>query len=206
MSLPGERQLREFVLKEGPSELTRYWRSQRHEKRAGWLSWIRRDGTTRVARITHKLYVSPVPTAVREALRVVVPELTQSECFHFKVGATPAELARPDKLVAYFHDREETLRVAARIAVRLHALPAHGVPFSCAIDGRTLLSWGVDPPHRPEARVSWRKWLCAELAHAITQDASGNGVAAARSRLEALGVDPESWEPVPGLWERHGPE
>ncbi len=206
MSLPSDRQLREFVLKEGPAELTRYWRSQRHAKRSGWLTWIRRDGSSRVAAIPYKLFVSPAPTAVRDALRVVVPELTQSRCFHFKVGAAPAELARPDKLVAYFPDREETLRVATRVADRLRALPSHGVPFSCAVDSGTLVSWGVDPPHEPDEQTSWRKWLCAELAHAITERASGDCVAAGRARLQAVRIDPESWEPEPGMWERRGPE
>jgi hypothetical protein len=190
MSLPGQRELREFVLKEGPAELTRHWRSQRHEKHAGWLTWIRRDGSGGVPEVAYKLYVSPRPTSVRDALRELVPELTRSRCFRFKV--------------AYFSSRAETLRVADVVRERIGGMAAHGVPFTCPVDPAGILSWGVDPPHNPPGQGSWRTWLCSELAQAMTECVSGDRVAAARERLATLGIDPDRWEPPPGLWGRHG--
>lgn len=200
MSLPGQHVLREFVLKEGPPELTRDWRSRRRDTRGGWLGWIRRDEPGRAPTIAYKLFVSPAPTSVREALRVLVPELTRSRCFHFKVGATPADLARPDKIVAYFDDRAETLRVAERVRAGIAGLPAHGVPFSCPVDDSGLLSWGVDPPHDDDEATSWRARLCSEMAAAMTAAAVEDRVVAARERVAALGVDPDRFEPSPGVW------
>ncbi len=201
MSLPGQHELREFVLKEGPAELTRHWRSQRQEKRGGWLMWVRRDGAWRFPGVAHKLYLSSAPTSIRDALRELVPVLTESSCFLFKVGATPADLARPDKLVAYFGDRDETLRVAEAVRSRIVGLPAQGVPFACPVDPEGLLSWGVDPAHEPGEPRSWRTWLCGELAEAMTQCGERDRINAARERLAILGIDPDRFEPPPGLWE-----
>jgi HopA1 effector protein family len=195
MSLPGQRELREFVLKEGPAELTQHWRSQRYKSRPGWLSWVRREWPRGLPEITYKLYVSPAPTSVCDVLRGLVPELTESRCIRFKVGATPADLARPDKLVAYFGDREEALRVADVLRKRLDGVPAHGVPLSVPFNSNRLLSWGIDPPYKPERPTSWRMWLCSEIAQAMTASQSGGRVAAANSRLAAIGIDPDSWEP-----------
>lgn len=203
MSLPGQRELRDFVLKEGPAELIRHWRSQRHQSRPGWLSWVRRERPRGLSEITYKLYVSPTPTSVRDVLREFVPELTESSCIRFKVGATPGYLARPDKLVAYFSDREETLRVAEAVSRRVEGIPAQGVPFSAPVNANRLLSWGVDPPHDPEHLISWRTWLCSEIAQAMATCGSGDRVAAAHDRLSALGVDPVFWEPSPNLWRVH---
>ena len=117
--------------------------------------WVRRDGSWRIPRVAHKLYLSSAPTSIRDALREFVPVLTQSRCVLFKVGATPADLARPDKLVAYFEDRAETLRVAEAVQARTGGIPAQGVPFTCPVDPESLLSWGVDPPHEPGEPRSW---------------------------------------------------
>jgi hypothetical protein len=204
MSLPGPHELREFVLKEGPPELTSDWRSRRRDTRGGWLGWIRRDEPGRAPAVAYKLFVSPAPTAVREALSALVPELTRSRCFHFKVGATPADLARPDKIVAYFDDRAETLRVAELVRTHIDGLPAHGVPFSCPIDDGGLLSWGVDPPHGDDEATSWRARLCSEMAAAMTAAAPDDRVAAARERVVALGIDPDRFEPSPGIWRDRG--
>jgi hypothetical protein len=153
--------------------------------------------------VVHKLYLSSAPTSIREALREFVPVLTQSRCVLFKVGATPADLARPDKLVAYFDDRAETLRVAEAVRERTGGIPAQGVPFACPVDPEGLLSWGVDPPHEPGEPRSWRTWLCSELAEAMTGCGGGDRVAAAHDRLLTLGIDRDRWEAPPGLWEHH---
>jgi hypothetical protein len=203
MSLPGQRELREFVLKEGPPELTRHWRSERDQRRPGWLSWVRRERPRGALAVTYKLYVSPTPTSVRDVLREFVPELTESRCMRFKVGATPGDLARPDKLVAYFSDRQETLRVARAVLRRLDGMPTQGVPFSAPVDSNRLLSWGMDPPHDPEHPVTWRTWLCSEIAQAMTACGSRDRIAIVHDRVSALGVDPDFWEPSSEFWRCH---
>jgi hypothetical protein len=203
MALPPATELREFVLKEGPSELIRHWRSQRHDKHPGWLSWIRRDRPTRLPRVIYKLYVSPPPTLIRETLRELVPELTESRCLHFKVGATPAGLTRPDKLVAYFPSRAEVLRVGRAAKARLAGMNAHGVPFSCPIAQAGTVSWAIDPPHG-NGRMSWRTWICGELAQAMTTAPASERLDAAYRRLTQLGIDSDRWKPSRRLWQTHG--
>jgi hypothetical protein len=207
-TLPGAHQLRQFVLREGPAELTEYWRSQRYEGRAGWLHWIRRGSRDTVRHVTHKLYVSPPPTLIREAMRELVPLLTQSECLRFKIAATPSYLARPDKLVAYFDGPAETLRVGELLVDLLRGMPVHGVPFSCSVnpsnaapDPTGPVSWGVDPPSTEEHPMSWRLWLCSEIAEAMIASEREARVAAARVRIESWGIDTTSWRPPPGLWQ-----
>jgi hypothetical protein len=159
-----------------------------------------------VSGVTYKLYVSPPPTLVREILRELVLQLTQSWCLGFKVAATPADLARPDKLVAYFDEREETLRAADLIRERVRGIPAHGVPFSVPIDPAGLLSWGLDPPFDAVEPTSWRLWLCSELAQAMTDCLPGDRVSSARGRLTTLGIDPDRWELSPNLSDGNGPD
>jgi hypothetical protein len=205
--LPGSDQLRQFVLREAPPELTRYWRSQRYEGRAGWLYWARRGAPDLVRRITPKLYVSPPPTMIREALRELVPVLTQSSCLRFKVAATPSYLARTDKLVAYFDDRAEMLQLGEVLMDRLQGIPVHGVPFSSPVfasassENIGLVSWGVDPPSAGDRQASWRSWLCREIALAMTSSEPNARLAAARTRVQSLGIDVASWAAPPHFWE-----
>lgn len=204
-SLPGQHDLRQFVIREGPPELTRHWRSRRYESLPGWLVWIRRERAFRERHLAYKLYLSPPPTLVRDALRELVPALTDSGCTRFKVAATPSYLARPDKLIAYFESRDAALQTGEVVRKRLDGLAVQGVPFTCAVDSAGLLSWGMDPPSNHEQVSSWRTWLCFELATAMV-NGGGDGVAAARQRLAKLRIDADTWEPPPELWERHGPE
>ncbi|MFC6148976.1 MULTISPECIES: hypothetical protein [Mumia] len=203
-AVPGERDLRGFVLAGTPG-LSEHWRSRRLERRAGWLSWIRRDGTSRTPTVAHKLYISPMPEAVGDAVRVLTPLVTDSPCVAFKLGATPSFLARPDKLVAYFRGRNEMLDVARLAAERLDGIPAHGVPFTFPLDSAGLVSSGVDPPYDADRLTSWRLWLCTELARAILAADGGDALAAARSRLVALGIDPDTWQAPLDPWGTHGP-
>ena len=202
-SLPQERHLREFVLSGAPA-LTGQWRSRRFEQRSGWLSWIRRDGSSRSPSIAHKLYISPLPEAILDTLRTVAPLLTESDCVAFKLGVTPSFLARPDKLVAYFADREAMLGVAHEATLRLGGVPAHGAPFTFPVDADSLVSYGFDPPHGPDELTSWRIWLCSELAQAMVDAGPEDGVSAAQARLIALGIDPLTWQAPENFWEQHG--
>jgi hypothetical protein len=118
-------------------------------------------------------------------------------------------LLRPDKLVAYFTDQETLMSVADRLGERLRGMTAHGVPFTAAIDGDGLLSWGVDPPAaaRPlswQPQQSWRSWISLALAGALLEARQGGAdVPPARFAVQRLGlegVDTERWAPSPTLW------
>jgi hypothetical protein len=205
MALPNASELREFVLKQGPRELTEFWRSQRYEAREGWLQWTRRDERSASPTVSYKLYVSPPPASVRDVLRELVPLVTESGSFRFKVGANPLYLVRPDKLIVYFGDWVEAIEAGRHLADRLHGMPVHGVPLTCPVDQDGLVSWGVDPPASTGAEPrSWRAWLCSELARAMTGADPNDRVAAAHERLDTLGIDATSWTPPPDLWRGNG--
>jgi hypothetical protein len=181
------------------------WRRRRFfGEDSGWAMWTRPRGDPRNAPTTHKLYVSPVLDSVRPVFHAVMPIVTESGAVGFKVGAELPYLGRPDKLVIYFADRAEMDRIAGLLEPRLADFEAHGVPFTCAIDGSALLSWGTDPPGQTEQ--SWRSWLAMQLAGAMTEAERGHAVETALRRAETLGVDPDTWEPLSIDWGRDGPE
>ena len=129
----------------------------------------------------------------------------------FKIGPDAAGLLRPDKMVAYFGRREELEEIADSLRARLAGCAAHGVPFTAALDGEGLLSWGVDPPDSARAlswlgRESWRLWLATKLgaALAFAKSESSRGTTEpwrfAVERVRRLGVDVERWTPTDALW------
>jgi hypothetical protein len=181
------------------------WRRRRFVgEDVGWAMWTRPRGDPRDGTTTHKLYVSPVLDSVRPVFHAVMPVVTESGAVGFKVGAELPYLGRPDKLVIYFADKAEMDRVAGLLEPRLADFEPHGVPFTCAIEGSGLLSWGTDPPGKTEQ--SWRSWLAIQLAGAMTEAEPGRGVEAALRRADALGIDPDTWEPLSIDWERDGPD
>lgn len=176
--------------------------------RAWWI-W---SSTRRADRGGHgfKLYLSPQPEHLREALAAAVSVLVERRAPRWKLGRSLAGVLRPDKLVAYFPRLDELRAVAAAIGQRLAGVPAHGVPFTGALDGDGLLSWGMDPPRSERGLAgdgaSWRLWLTSRLAVALAA-ARGAGAAAlepwryALARLRLEGIDPASWTPAARLWE-----
>ena len=154
----------------------------------------------------YKLYLSPDPLVVAEALRAAVEILSDFPVARLKVGSDIYGLLRPDKVVAYFKTRQDALVAAAELGSALAGLPAHGVPFTAAIDASGLVSWGLDPP-RSEAvlawqeRESWRLWVTNRLAAALlsARNSQSDGVEPwqfAIERLRLAGVDPDSWTPT----------
>lgn len=182
----------------------------------GWLAWAARRPSTRhasAATITHKLYVSPMPAFVENVFAITLKTLTTTEALQFKVGADADGLLRPDKIVAYF-DSAEALRDAAHLlGERLQGCPAHGVPFTAALDDDGLLSWGVDPPASQQLldwqpRESWRLWLTNRLANALLTAKRTPAAAVRRApwqyaleRVRLEGVDTTSWVPADTLWQ-----
>jgi hypothetical protein len=165
-----------------------------------WRIWRRRE---RWSGSPFKLYVSPQPGSLPAALRAVAGAAQRHAAIAFKVGATPHGVLRPDKLVVYFAEREALAAAAGEIDGELEGRRAHGVPFTAAIAGDGLLSWGADPPGEAVGGASWlggswRRWLTDRLAAAITaarRQRAGVEEAAefALARLRLDGVDPSAW-------------
>lgn len=181
--------------------LARDWLRRRlNGEDPGWALWTRPTGDPRQVASTHKLYVSPDLDSIRPALHGVLAVITDSEAVGFKIGAELPYLSRSDKLVVYFSSYAETARVARVLGRRLRGVRAHGVPFTCALDQRGLLSWGMDPPESSQRQHSWRLWLAEHMAAAMVEAPGGKRIEAAIARAESLGIDPVSWEPRAVVW------
>jgi hypothetical protein len=167
----------------------------------------------RPAGVVYKLYLSPTFEALPEALGTAVEVLTGLGVAQLKIGRGLEGVLRPDKLVAYFPTFEALAAAAERPRRALSAAgggAGQGVPFSAAIDDGGLLSWGLDPPPRPEAlawggRESWRLWVTRRLAAALVdaQRAPDGAIepwrfAVERVRLE--GFDTSTWTPSARIW------
>jgi hypothetical protein len=189
--------------------LDRHWTL--HPSQNGWISWQSRAPRTQGRTdVTWKLYVSPRPEQIREAFHALVRVLAGIDGAQMKIGADAAGLLRPDKLVAYFHTKEELERAARELATELRGCPAHGVPFTAMLDEHGLLSWGADPPDSERAlswldRESWRLFVAKTLgaAMAIARQAAAPAVAPwefAVERARRHGIDVATWAPSAALW------
>ena len=168
-----------------------------------WLAWhfATQD-------LPFKLYISPLPEALPDAAGPVVEEAIAHGAGSFKVGRTLGNILRPDKLILYFADFERLRATAARLEKRLRRLPAHGIPFTCPLDPRAMLSWGSDPPYRGEFAgwtqgESWRAWIVRRLAGAILEARQAGQTDPWRfalAKVNADGVDTTRWAPVKTFW------
>ncbi|MCZ2147949.1 MAG: hypothetical protein LC126_09230 [Bryobacterales bacterium] len=171
-----------------------------------WISWRRRSQwNVPVDGQTYKLYLSPRPDHLTEAFRAFVSAISGAGCLNFKAGSDAGALLRPDKLVAYFHSKEDLDDAAARLECGLAGCPAQGVPFTAPSGDSLLVSWGIDPPAEEwERRESWRLWVTKRLAVHIKAGSTARPAvdpvkfALERMRLEA--VDTSIWTPAPGIW------
>jgi len=194
----------------GASTIPASWRVLPPAQSGGWINFhaVDRRNDRRDAP-TYKLYVSPRPENIRDAFEAVVRVLADRNA-DFKIGPDAGGLLRPDKMVAYFGAREELDDAAMALRARLAGCPAHGVPFTAALDDDGLLSWGLDPPESERAlswlgRESWRLWLATKLGAAIAfAKTSSRGTVEpwrfAVERVRRLGVDIERWTPAETLW------
>ena len=185
---------------------------KRADDRDPWTAWHQRGTRRRDPRAaTYKLYVSPRPESLAEALGRVLDEGQRLGAFHLKVGGTLPTMLRPDKLVLYFTSQANLHAAAQILGGVLDGCPAHGVPFTAELTPDGLISWGIDPdgtaPDAPSgAAESWRVWVCSRLAVAlIAADAvDASGVRArnfALSRIAIEGVDVATWTPVGRAWQ-----
>jgi hypothetical protein len=178
-----------------------------------WCIWALAgdDGQPPTADLPYKLYISPQPECLAEAFPAAVETLVRVRVPSFKYGRDAFGLLRSDKLIAYLDTWERLAEVTDALARGLTGARAQGVPFSCALTGDGLLSWGMDPPPSFrllgwQRRESWRSWLTRRLAFAMVQAkaAAGAPVAPSRFAVERLrldGIDPATWAPAPDLWQ-----
>ncbi|MGZ6638571.1 MAG: hypothetical protein ACXVII_37645 [Solirubrobacteraceae bacterium] len=166
-----------------------------------WLTWRSPQGG---AALEYKLYVSPTLDALPDAFALTVDALAHTRCIRFKVGLTAYGLLRPDKLVAYFSTLEGVQQAAELILASAAGIPAHGVPFSAAIDADGLVSWGMDPPRLgPQSLRSWRQWVAERIAvyiAAATETAARDTTDFVLRRLALDGVDTTTWTPDFTIW------
>ncbi len=163
---------------------------------SGWYSFAHTRGEQHLAAAC-KLYVSPRPEALAGALPRLAKVLVQGDVRSFKIGRGLEGLLRPDKIVAYFDDRNHLDAVAHSLESALRGCPAQGVPFTAEAGADGLLSWGMDPPP-VDAVTSWRAWVTKRLAVSLTARRGAPGehvVAAVLDDLRGAGVDPEQWLP-----------
>ena len=131
--------------------------------------------------------------------------LTASEAFCFKAGATVPDLMRPDKLIAYFVRKESLFETAALLEKTSPDSQVHGVPFTCQLDQRGLLSWGTDPPADEVLATvedgSWRTWVTEQLALAILQAKEGYqsftaAVPFLQAKMLVAGIKMDNWTAI----------
>ncbi len=172
--------------------------------RGGWILWKRRDAPA-LTGATYKAYVSPEPSELGTAFDALVSLVRMAAPPVLKVGKDAYGLSRPDKFVVYFPSRLELDEFTAAAATLLDGIPAHGVPFTAAVDHDGLVSWGIDPDRGQATRgwldhESWRMWVTSRIANAVVQldpaDRCGEGMwSYVLGRLAVEGVDPVSWTP-----------
>src|SRR5262249_48796660 len=140
----------------------------------GWRMYHARHPQGKLSHddLTYKLYISPACDALAEAFQTTLAALTELRVPAFKVGRDLYGVLRPDKFIAYFADWATLETAADVLRARLAGCPAHGVPFTAALDDTGLLAWGVDPPVADGvphwwSRESWRLWVTNHLAVAL---------------------------------------
>lgn len=178
------------------------WR-QRDPKQAGnWNLWQRVDAPRPIARDqpVHKLYVSPLPADLPDALRALAETAAEVGVPVIKVASDVHAAHRPDKLVAYAVDAGQLDALASRLQPRLSGLLAHGVPFTAERTDDGLLSWAADPVPEPdtERRTSWREQVTAVLGDGLSRWPGlgvDGAVTAARAWAWVNDIDPRTWAP-----------
>jgi hypothetical protein len=169
----------------------------------GWIRLRSRSSSRRSGSFRLKLYVSPHPERLPDALATAMRVLSGSGAHAIKVAGTVEGLLRPDKLVAYFSDAAEIHAAAETLLGELAGMRAHGVPFTAPLDPAGLISYGVDPPDDErlfrDRPISWRRWLTDRLAAALLVASSRPARSVepwqfALHRVSLGGVDTSRWQ------------
>lgn len=185
--------------------LEELWHFRPPHHRFSWFSWINPNGAYPDEQPVYKLFISPVPEQMPAVLRILFPVLANSEAFSCKAGATVQNLLRPDKLIVYFRHYNDLCCTASALQQKLADCGVQGTPFTCQLDNRGLLSWGLDPASPTEAdgeeTGSWRTEVTEQLALAILQAKEGNtsveqSLPFLKAKLQTAGVNMADWSPI----------
>jgi hypothetical protein len=189
--------------------LDKKWKVIYAENETGWFAWNRPvnilPNLQRENASIFKLYVSPVIEDLPKVIKIVVPILSISDSYAFKVGSELTELLRPDKMVAYFDDKNALMETCRTLEPALRGCGAHGVPFTGQIDQSGLLSWGIDPPESDTLELieggSWRTHVTDKLAIAIIRAKEEQlkfeqAMAFIQAKLFTDGIKTKDWTPT----------
>jgi len=171
-----------------------------------WLSWKPKKTTVRGISpnaCTFKLYISPHSDAYFPVFAEVINILTEARVYCFKTGSNYHGLLRPDKFVVYFDNINDLKNTAEKIYRATQNFSAQGVPFSAPLFDTLMLSWGIDPPSRKKAPVSWRVWITKELATGIIEGKKmlvDEPWQYALQYVRSRGFEIEKWEPDQALF------
>lgn len=208
-----ESDTRDFVFsvsrKEPGSLLNNEWDLLSDPETDHWLGWTRQSfkNSPLIQKhcSTYKLYISPVVRDMPGVMAIVLPVLSSSDAFHFKIGNGIQGLLRPDKMVAYFENKLSLLAVAEKLKDKLNGFTAQGVPFTAQVDDKGILSWGVDPPTTEVLESveggSWRCKVTDLLALGIMQAKTEKldqqqAINLISSRMMVAGINPFNWMPL----------
>ncbi len=170
-----------------------------------WWAWRPRASPPEAPGGIWKLYVSPQPMQLGNAVRATLAACSELPVTSLKYGGDAQGMLRPDKLVVHFETREAVHVAAARLSPMLAGCPVHGVPFSGELGGDGLISFGCDPPPgSPASRtgLSWRAWITRRLAEVLANPARAGPESwrAALDDVARAGVDPATWAPTIDIW------
>lgn len=210
--LPDRGSLLAFLGLQRGSELRRrldvgWVRAQGASLEDPWISWNPRQLVAKLDGELHKLYVSPLPEHLPQALAAVVDVLEGLGPESFKIGADADNVLRPDKLVVYVQNFDRVAELAEALRERLDGCPAQGVPFTAGLGDDGLISWGVDPPPGGATvpwleRESWRLRVVNRLAVALSaarrQTDGPEPWRYALERLSYEGINTATWSPLGG--------
>lgn len=146
---------------------------------AGWIGFHRRimptvaSTTTNIPRVECKLYLSPHIEKIPELFFTVATLLKKTNALQFKIGENAYGLQRPDKWVAYFSCKQDLWQAIKYLQQQFQSLQGQQLPFVASTDV-AWLSWGQDPlspsnvsqGEKQAMRMSWRGFICQEIAHA----------------------------------------
>jgi hypothetical protein len=170
-----------------------------------WWAWRPRARLADAPGGIWKLYISPQPNQLYEAVRAAFAQCIGLPVTDLKYGGDAQGVLRPDKLVVHFQTREAVDVAVERLSVTLSGCPVHGVPFSAELAGDGLLSYGCDPPPGSSASrtgLSWRAWITRRLAEALASPGQSGCEPwrAALAHVARAGVDPTTWAPAADIW------
>jgi len=207
-----EHSIKEFLFSSENKEindlLNEFWESNLSEKKY-WLSWwkkkINEDFSITSNKPTFKLYISPVISDLPKVFQHVIPILSASSVFNFKIGGNIEALLRPDKMVVYFESFERLMETASLLKKELTGYRSQGVPFTSQIDEQGILSWGVDPADTDVLSTieagSWRLKVTDQLALVILQAQKDKlnlqrSIQFIKAKLLSVGINTENWTSV----------